>query len=153
VSSISATTIRSYADRDFDNLVSRWHETNLVSYRYVEEHQKHSLVDAKGFFRNQVLSLCQVWVAEDSASLLGMLALEIPWIRQLAVFPEFQRRGVGTALLRKARECSPVELRLFTFQRNEVACAFYRKHGFAPVAFGISPAPELEPDVEFRRLA
>jgi ribosomal protein S18 acetylase RimI-like enzyme len=91
-----------------------------------------------------------VSVAYESANLLGVLALEAPWIRQLAVFPECQRRGVGTALLRKARECSPVELRLFTFQRNEKARSFYEKHGFKIVALGVSPAPELEPDVEYR---
>jgi ribosomal protein S18 acetylase RimI-like enzyme len=81
---------------------------------------------------------------------VGLIVLEAPWIRQFAVFPEFQRRGVGSALLAKARECSPRELRLFTFQRNATARAFYEKHGFTVVAFGVSPAPELEPDVEYR---
>jgi hypothetical protein len=38
----------------------------------------------------------------------------------------------------------------FTFQRNDVARAFYAKHGFVEMAFGISPAPESEPDVEWR---
>jgi putative acetyltransferase len=145
--------VRPYADCDFDDLVSRWHETNLVSYRYVQEHQKHSLDDAKTFFRSHVLPICQVWVADDSKTLLGMLALEPPWIRQLAVFPAFQRHGVGTALLRKAQECSPLGLRLFTFQRNETARSFYESHGFAPVRYGLSPAPELEPDVEYRWVA
>ncbi len=143
-------SIRRYADDDFDDLVARWHETNLVSYRYVDEHQRHTLKEARGFFRDHLLPSCSVWVAEVSGRLLGMLALETPWIRQLAVFPESQRRGVGTALLRRARQCSPVELRLFTFQRNERARAFYEKHGFTIVALGVSPAPELEPDVEYR---
>jgi ribosomal protein S18 acetylase RimI-like enzyme len=61
--------------------------------------------------------------------------------------------GVGTALLLQARELSPRELRLFTFQRNEAARAFYDKHGFTVVALGVSPAPELEPDVEYRWVA
>lgn len=147
------TTLRPYAERDFESLVSRWHETNLISYRYVEEHQRHTLDDAKRFFRDHVLSSCDVWVAENAGRLLGMVALEVPWIRFLAVFLEYQRGGVGTALLRKARECSPAELRLFTFQRNYVARAFYAKHDFTAVAFGISPSPELEPDVEYRWVA
>ena len=143
-------SIRSYADRDFDRLVTRWHETNLVSYPYVDEQQRHTLEDARGFFRDKLLTSSIVWVAEESGELLGMIALDLPWIRQFAVFPEHQRRGVGTALLRKARERSPSELRLFTFQRNDKARAFYEKHGFTVVALGISPAPELEPDVEYR---
>jgi GNAT superfamily N-acetyltransferase len=82
--------------------------------------------------------------------MLGMLALQAPWIRHFAIFPEHQRQGIGLVLLQRARELSPAELRLFTFQRNAPARAFYEKHGFVAAAFGISPAPELEPDVEYR---
>jgi ribosomal protein S18 acetylase RimI-like enzyme len=151
--SFSPVLVRRYAERDFDDLVARWHETNLVSYRYVAEHQRHTLDDARGFFRDKVLTSCAVWVAEQSDRLLGMIAVEAPWIRQFAVFPESQRRGVGGALLARARELSPRELRLFTFQSNRTARAFYEKHGFTVVAFGVSPAPELEPDVEYRWVA
>ena len=149
----SALSIRPYAERDFDNLVYRWHETNLVSYPYVAEHQRHTLRDARIFFRNKVLSSCAVWVAEQSGHAIGLIAIDAPWIRQFAVFPEHLRRGIGAALLHKARECSRAELRLFTFQRNDKARAFYEKHGFTVVALGISPAPELEPDVEYRWVA
>ena len=144
------TQIRRYRERDFDGLVSRWHETNVESYPYVAEHQRHTLDDARAFFREHVVARCEIWVAHDSDKLLGLLALEAPSIRQFAVFREFQCRGFGTALLRKALEVSPSELRLFTFQRNLKARAFYEKHGFGAVAFGRSPAPELEPDVEYR---
>ena len=142
--------LREYVDADFDDLVARWHETNLVSYRYNDVQQKHTLADARSFFRTKLLPSCRVLVAAQDKQLLGLLALEAPWIRHFAIFPEHQRRGIGTALLQRARELSPTELRLFTFQRNVVARAFYDKHGFAVVALGISPAPELEPDVEYR---
>ncbi len=148
-----ALTIRAYADRDFDDLVARWHETNRASYPYVEERLGHTLDDARTFFRDTILTTCSVWVAEKTGKLVGFIAIEPPWIRQFSVFPEHQRRGIGTALLAKARECSPAELRLFTFQRNAKARAFYEKHGFHIVALGVSPAPELEPDVEYRWVA
>ena len=150
---ISGLCVRAYDDADFDVVTDRWHETNLVSYRYVAEHQKHTLADARQFFRNHVLPVCDIWVATRSGELLGVIAFEVPWIRQFAVFPEFQRQCVGTALLKKARERSPDEIRLFTFQKNAPARAFYEQHGFKAVAFGISPAPELEPDVEYRWVA
>jgi putative acetyltransferase len=152
VSNVLATQIRPYADGDFDHLVRCWHETNRASYRYVEAHQQHTLDDARTFFCSHVLAQCEVWVAVESSTLLGLLALQGHWIRQFAVFPAFQRRGVGTALLGKARERSPCGLRLFTFRRNQPARAFYEKHAFAPVAWGVSPAPESEPDVEYRWL-
>lgn len=142
--------LRRFADTDFPDLVARWHETNLVSYPYSAEHQRHSLQDALSFFGNRVLTECDVWVAENDGSSAGLVAMESPWIRHLAVFPEYQRKGIGTALLHKARECSPKELRLYTFQRNHPARAFYEHHGFVAVAFGASPPPENEPDVEYR---
>jgi ribosomal protein S18 acetylase RimI-like enzyme len=146
----TTTAIRLYADGDFDELVARWHETNLVSYRYVALQQQHTLADARAFFRDRVRPSCRILVAERAGRLAGLLALEVPWIRQFAVFPEYQRSGIGTALLAEARAASPTELRLFTFRRNATARAFYEKHGFSAVAFGISPAPESEPDVEYR---
>lgn len=124
MSDLFATTARAYSERNFEELVRRWHETNIVSYPYVAEQQRHSLNDARRFFRHHVLPSCEVWVAEHADNLAGLLALEAPWIRQLAVVPALQRRGVATALLRKARERSPGELRLFTFRRNASARAF-----------------------------
>jgi len=146
-------TIRAFVDGDFDELVANWHETNLVSYRYNAVQQTHTLADARNFFRTKVLPTCDVLVATHADRLVGVLVLEAPWIRQFAVFPECQRQGIGSALLRRAHELSPRELRLFTFQRNDKARAFYEKHGFTAVAFGVSPAPELEPDVEYRWVA
>lgn len=139
-----------FAEEDFRDLVTRWHETNLASYPYSVEQQSHTLEDALSFFRSRVLTTCEVWVAERDASLAGLIALEAPWIRHLTVFPEHQRKGIGSALLSKAFECSSRELRLYTFQRNHPARAFYERHGFVAVAFGVSPPPECEPDVEYR---
>jgi ribosomal protein S18 acetylase RimI-like enzyme len=142
--------IRAFVEDDFDELVAKWHETNLASYRYNAVQQRHTLADARHFFRTRVLPACEVFVATRADRRVGVLVLEAPWIRQFAVFPEYQRQGIGSTLLRRARERSPHELRLFTFQRNYTARAFYEKHGFTAVAFGVSPAPELEPDVEYR---
>ncbi len=146
----AAVAIREYADADFAVLTARWHETNLVSYRYNEVQQQHTLAEARAFFRKRVLPTCRVLVAARNDQLLGLLALEAPWIQHFAIFPEHQRLGIGTALLQRARELSPIELRLFTFQRNVAGRAFYDKHRFTVVALGVSPAPELEPDVEYR---
>jgi ribosomal protein S18 acetylase RimI-like enzyme len=145
--------IRAFIEADFDELVAKWHETNLASYRYNEVQQRHTLADARTFFRTTLLPASNVLVATRADQLLGMLALEAPWIRHFAVFPEYQRRGIGAVLLGRARELSPRELRLFTFQRNDKGRAFYEKHGFTAIAFGVSPAPELEPDVEYRWIA
>jgi GNAT superfamily N-acetyltransferase len=142
--------VRGFLDSDFDAIVPAWHETNLATYTYVRAHQEHRLDDARRFFRDILLKECRVWIAERASHRAGVMATHGVWIRQLAVFPRFQRQGIGTALLAKARELSPRQLRLYTFQRNNAARAFYEHHGFAAIAFGISPAPESEPDVEYR---
>jgi GNAT superfamily N-acetyltransferase len=141
--------VRGFLDSDFDAIVPAWHETNLATYTYVRAHQEHSLDDARRFFRDVLLKECRVWVAQRASRAAGVMATQGEWIRQFAVFPPFQRQGIGTALLAKARALSPRRLRLYTFQRNNAARAFYERHGFAAVAFGISPAPESEPDVEY----
>jgi ribosomal protein S18 acetylase RimI-like enzyme len=90
-----------------------------------------------------------VWLAQVGGRLAGLVALKEDFIDQLYVAVEQQRRGVGTALLQKARELSPAGLRLYTFQKNLSARAFYEKHGFQAIRYGVSPAPEREPDVEY----
>ena len=143
------TIARRFVESDFDVLVARWHETNVASYPYVAEHQRHTLDDARRFFREQALARWEIWVAAEGDQLQATMAIADGWIHQLAVFPEFQRRGIGSLLLARARERFPAELRLFTFQLNTKARAFYEKHGFHIVRFGVSPAPESEPDVEY----
>lgn len=147
---IDGLRIRPFAAADFDALVAGWHATNQRAYAYNAEHARHTREDARSFFAAQVLPVCDVRVAEAGGVLCGLVAIQAPWVRQLAVFAPWQRRGVGSALLQAARALSPGELRLYTFQRNAPARAFYARHGFVEVAYGVSPAPESEPDVELR---
>jgi GNAT superfamily N-acetyltransferase len=142
--------VRDFAGRDFDDVVARWHATNRSAYAYVAEHRAHTLDDARNFIRDHVLPRCRVLVATRSQRRVGLLALDGDWIRQFAVFAPHRRQGIGSALLSRARELSPARLCLYTFARNTAARAFYEHHGFVAVAFGVSPAPELEPDIEYR---
>jgi ribosomal protein S18 acetylase RimI-like enzyme len=144
-------TLRSYQPRDLARTVAMWHETNLASYPYVEEHQRHTLEDATAFFRDRLAPRCEITLAVGAKNFVaGLIALQPGHIDQLCVHIPWQRTGIGTRLLEHARALHPSGLRLFTFQRNATARGFYEKHGFRVVAFGISPAPENEPDVEYR---
>ncbi|WP_374563717.1 N-acetyltransferase family protein [Ideonella sp.] len=134
---------------EVDTVIRRWHGTNVDSYWYNDTHQNHTLEGARAFFLAEVLPTCEVLVALVDGVLAGMTALQAPWIMQMAVFAEYRRHGVGSALLAAARARSPAELRLFTFQRNHAARAFYERHGFIAQRLGTSPAPENEPDVEY----
>ncbi len=138
---------------EVDTAIRRWHGTNVDSYWYNDTHQNHTLDGARAFFLAEVLPKCQVLVAQVDGALAGMAALRPPWILQMAVFTDYRRNGVGSALLAAARARSPAELRLFTFQRNRAARAFYERHGFTLQRLGVSPPPENEPDAEYAWVA
>lgn len=113
---------------------------------------KYSPEDDLAFFRGKLMPTCRIWIARRDGVLVGMLALDQGKVEQLYVEPAEQGSGVGTALIDHAKAQRPAGLRLFTHQRNERARAFYEHMGFQAVAFGTSPAPESEPDVEYRWL-
>jgi GNAT superfamily N-acetyltransferase len=144
-----AVAIRPFAPHEIDVITERWHDTNRACFPYVAEYQRHTLDDDRRFFGEQVVPRCAVWIAEAEGEPVGLIACRAPWIEHLSVFAGWRQRGVGTRLVEVARAHSPRELRAFTFQRNLPARAFYERHGFRAVAFGVSPAPESEPDVEY----
>jgi len=80
---------------------------------------------------------------------VAYMAISGDFIDQLYVDPDHQRKGIGQTLLGHAMALSPDHLWLYTLQINTGARAFYEKNGFQAVKFGISPAPESEPDVEY----
>ena len=99
----------------------------------------------------------EVWVAEESGRLLGFLAIEAsrnlggaPVLEKLYVEPAEQNRGVGSALLDKAKEVRPDELYLWVFQKNP-ARRLYERHGFRLVKLTEgADNMEREPDALYR---
>ena len=96
----------------------------------------------------------EVWLAEEDGRPLGFLAIRRSrsdgWetLERLYVEPEAQNRGVGTALLDKAKALRPDGLHLWVFQRNEGARRFYERHGFHLVKLTDGAENmEHEPDV------
>ncbi len=57
--------VRPYASPDFDHLVRRWHDTNRITYPYVEAQQRHTLDAASAFFRDEVLATCEHYPAPE----------------------------------------------------------------------------------------
>ena len=139
--------IRPLQDAQADAVAALWHATNLESYPYNAVQQSHTLEGAVQFFCGTLRREARLWVATVDDTPAGVLALQGDLVRTLAVFRPWQRRGIGTALMATARAESPRGLRLYTFERNAAARAFYARLGFVEVAFGVSPAPESEPDV------
>jgi GNAT superfamily N-acetyltransferase len=98
----------------------------------------------------------EVWVAEEDGRLLGFLGIEhstnldAPVLERIYVDPAEQNRGVGSALLDKAKELRPAELYLWVFQKNP-ARRLYERQGFELVKLTDgSDNMEREPDALYR---
>jgi putative acetyltransferase len=90
---------------------------------------RHTAEEDRAFFRDRVFGTCEVWVAERNGELAGMCAFREGWLDHLYVHPDYQRTGIGAALLRKVKDAND-RLQLWAFQRNENARGFYEAQGF-----------------------
>lgn len=108
----------------------------------------HTEAEDRRYFAEHVLAECDVVVVRRDREPIAFLALRNNMLEHLYVRPDAQRAGVGSALLDKAKRRSPAGLRLWVFQRNHAARAFYAWHGFVEVRLTDGAEnEEREPDV------
>jgi putative acetyltransferase len=98
----------------------------------------------------------EVWIAEEGGQLLGFLGIEhstnlgASVLEKLYVEPAEQNRGIGSALLDKAKELRSDELYLWVFQKSP-ARRLYERHGFELVRLTDgADNMEREPDALYR---
>jgi ribosomal protein S18 acetylase RimI-like enzyme len=111
----------------------------------------HTPDDDRRFLQDVVLPEQEVWVAETGGVVTGFTGLGtrggVEFMEHLYVAPEHQRRGIGTALMERAKTRRPAGFRLWVFQRNAGARDFYERHGFRLVELTDgSGNEEKEPD-------
>jgi GNAT superfamily N-acetyltransferase len=107
--------------------------------------------EVRAWTRETLLPKAEVWIAEIGGKPVGYLALVDDILDHLYVGPGHQDQGVGSLLLAKAKALRPAGLRLYAFQRNRRARAFYEARGFAPVNFSDGAGnEEQEPDVLYQ---
>lgn len=134
---------------ELEATVDVWARARWDAQPWLEERLSYTDEQNLAYFRDVVCAEHEVWTATDRGTVMGLMALTDGEIEQLHVAPEFQRKGIGSALLAKARELNPDRLGLFTHRRNDKARAFFESKGFVAVRFGTSPPPESEPDVRY----
>ncbi|WP_052636372.1 GNAT family N-acetyltransferase [Rhizobium leguminosarum] len=114
----------------------------------------HTPGEEEQYWRMHLLPNCTMLGAAMGNRLVGVIAYGDDWIKQLYVLPDFQGTGIGSLLLGCAKEGMD-EIRLWTFQRNIGARAFYERHGFsAEEETDGADNEEKEPDIRYhwRRL-
>jgi ribosomal protein S18 acetylase RimI-like enzyme len=141
--------IREIFSAEIEIVAKVWYRSGVDEYDYLPRFRALDEKQAIEIFRDVILPDNQLWVEDQNAVILGFLAQNDSYIDRLYVDPDCQRKGVGSGLLDHAKALSPEGLQLHTHQQNLRARSFYEKHGFTAMKFGLSPAPELVPDVEY----
>jgi ribosomal protein S18 acetylase RimI-like enzyme len=110
---------------------SRCAEIHVLARRlmsYLPE--THTPAEVQVWKRYVVFPQQAVWVAEIDREIVGYASLEGRDLTNLYVHPDYQRRGVGSALLARVQAIASEGLQLWTFQQNEGAIRFYERNGF-----------------------
>lgn len=149
IGSNSDLYVRLFKDDDFEPVTRLWREAREVSLPDFQREKGYPFEMDQVYFRNHIQAKDEIWVVDKNSRPIAFMAIDKDFIDHLYVGPEYWRRGIGKMLLAHARTLSPKHLWLYTLQVNLNARVFYQKNGFVARKFGISPEPELEPDVEY----
>jgi GNAT superfamily N-acetyltransferase len=141
--------LREFQLADQATVAEVWHRSGQASYTYIPTWQEFSLEKAREVFAEQIIPRCTIWVGTMDERIVAFLAMSNSYMDRLYVDPPEWRKGWGTRFVNFAKQVSPTGLELHTHQENHAARSLYERHGFRAVAFGLSPAPELIPDVEY----
>lgn len=118
--------IRTMLPSDQDRAAEIWLNANLQAHDFIDPRywQSH-LAELKA-----QLPQAEVYVCQGQAGLEGFIGLKGHFIAGIFVWPSSQGQGVGKALLDRAKQAHD-RLRLWVYQKNKRAVAFYRREGFA----------------------
>lgn len=121
--------IRKYQAKDLDSVLELWHEASLIAHPFLTA---EFLQKERFKLRAVFLPQSETWVYVREGQVVGFLSLVENEVGGLFVRPSQQRRGVGKALMDKARSLHH-SLELEVFEANKIGRAFYAKYGFVPI--------------------
>jgi ribosomal protein S18 acetylase RimI-like enzyme len=138
------------AAEELPEVIEVWYQSLAASLAGLRPEQRRTEAEYRAFFRDVVAPTRELWVIALGEHVAGVKALLGDELERLYIEPSAQRRGLGSLLVEHAQSLHPGGLWLVTHQTNTAARRFYEGHGFVACAYGVSPAPESEPDVEYR---
>ena len=120
--------IRDAVPDDADALTSLFLASRRQAMPWLRE--AHSDEETRWWMSNVVLRDLSVRVATLDGAIAGFAAIRPGWLDHLYIVLSRQRAGLCARLLAEARRIGGDPLRLWVFQRNLAARAFYQRHGF-----------------------
>ena len=108
----------------------------------------HTDDEVRAWVAGQLVPAGGVIVAERDGVVLGHIGIEDEWVDHLYLHPSAWRQAIGSRLIEHAKALRPSGLRLWCFQVNMRARAFYEHHGFVAAQFTDgADNEEREPDL------
>jgi putative acetyltransferase len=121
--------IRRAGAQDVD-AIAELYERSFGTLRFLP--MLHTLEEHRVWF-GRVVDEREVWVWDEDRVILGFIALDEAMVDYLYVEPQVAGRGIGSALLDRAKRQRPDGFSLWTFQQNDGARRFYERHGLRVV--------------------
>jgi len=130
--------IRPGNDADRPGLRTLFLNTRLTSWAWLES-ENWRLEDFDAVTQDE-----HIWVAEIDGQLAGFASVwrRDNFLHNLFVSPDWQGRGVGSALLKKVQSELTDTGSLKCLVQNTQALRFYQRHGWQTTARGTSPEGE-----------
>jgi ribosomal protein S18 acetylase RimI-like enzyme len=108
----------------------------------------HTHDDVVKYYQTEVAARRQTLVAVDGARVRGFISM-LPdhFVTALYVEQTSRSLGIGSMLLDRAKRALSPDIKLYTFQANVKAQAFYARHGFVEINRTTGDNDEGLPDV------
>lgn len=112
-------------NKDIDDIMNIWLNENISAHDFIpKEYWEKNFNGVK----SAILS-AEVYVYKIDNKICGFIGLEENYIAGIFVKKEFQRKGIGKALIDYAKQIRKV-LTLNVYKKNTGAVDFYKREGF-----------------------
>jgi GNAT superfamily N-acetyltransferase len=145
---VEATLVREARPEDAGAIAEIWLASFKATYGFPPAHADD---EVRAWVRDILLPETHTWIAEEErGAAKGFISIGEGSIEQLYVSPGWTGRGIGSRLMRFAKQRRPARLELWTFQVNDGARRFYERHGFRAVELTDGAGnEERQPDVRY----
>ena len=118
-------------------LIQLWRKSFAHAMGIEEDTREEVVNEHLAYLQTYNPEIIRVAVENIENKIVGFMAKEASTIKDLFIHVEYQRRGLGSRFIQKAKE-EEVFLTLSTFQLNKGAQKFYEFHDIVIAEFGIA---------------
>lgn len=125
--------VREFQTADLERVAEIWLETNIQAHNFIPGRYWEGQLETV----RALLPQAELYVWQDGdGAVQGFTGLSGEHIEGIFVRPPLQGRGIGKALLDRAKDARG-RLTLNVYRRNERAAAFYLREGFLVQGEGV----------------